>query len=670
MKRKRSLKYYAALLLLLAAAPRTRAQYRDWLDEQQVASAWQTYPRLEYLRMDIEAEDDSFRSTGAPNQNTSRLYLSPRIGIGWNNYIYSPYLLSFSALFEPGYVWQDTTWNGKPLYTDQLTLDGTFQANLLQIKPYATTVSYSHLHEETKYGFFDTAMVDSESWGATSGYREGPVPIDVSFQQTHDDATDLSQETLTDQTQLNLHAHNDRGEYDSTQLDYQYSKFNRTTKGLGYDFSTENTYNYASLMDVDHFAQSDLKSSAQLNDAGSGNSSATTLNVSTAYTMNHAANLHSYYDYSFNWLGGNNSDAIQNYAVAGVQHQLFESLASSAEIHGTQLSSSSGGSSFDSQSVGTTLTADYNKRLGSWGHLNLDNSSSYNITCQQASGGLQEISEESHVVPTNNIIRLGQPRDTALISITDAKFSPLQPADYTLIQSTDPWQIKINPVGPSHIQPGSTILVSYTIQSNPSGNFSVFANQSMARITFWHDRVGVFGVYQLADSQASSPDLLVQDDRLFEVGADFTWGGLGLAGNYMDDRSTLYHDRSYNLSENYSMNLSAESILGVNLNQQWSVNSSPAVGGMPALPEEHSSFYNFMLTHQWRPVRSLIWDTDIGYQRQEGFGLDENLFIARTYLNWSVGRLQVHMGYQHENQDYTQQKYGQDFFFLRARRSF
>lgn len=666
----RSLKYCLALLLLSAMVPRTRAQYAGWLDSQQPVSPWDPVPRLEYLRMDIEAEQDSFRSAGAPTQDTTRLYLSPRVGIGWNNYVYSPYLLSYSLLFEPGYEWQNTTWNGKPQDLDQLTLDGTFQANLLQLKPYSTTLSYSRQHEETKYGFFDTAIVDSDAFGATTGYRDGPVPVNVSFQKSYDDATALNQETLTDQTQLNLHAHNDRANDDATQLDYEFSQFDRTTKGFGYNFTTDNTYNYASLLDMEHFGRSDLKSSFQLNNSEAGNSSTTELNVSENYTVNHTPNLHSYYDYTLTCFTGDASDEIQNYAVAGVQHQLFESLSSSAEINGTQLNSSSAGTTFDSQSVGTTVSADYTKRLGSWGHLDLNNSSSYNITAQQTSGGAQQINDESHTVPTNAIVRLDQPRDTSIISITDGNFNPLQPADYTLIQSTDPWQIKINIVGPSHIQAGSTILVTYTVQANPSGNFSIYGNQSQIRVTFWHNRIGVYALYDLSDSHASSQDLLLENDRMFQLGADFTWGGLGLTANYIDDHSTLYYNRSYNLAETYSMSVSPQSSLGVILNQQWNINSSPAIDGTPALPEQHSSFYNFMLNCNWRPLQCLNWSGEIGYQHQDGFGLDENLLAARTYLNWHLGKLQINLGYQHENQDLPNEKYGQDFFFLRAKRSF
>jgi hypothetical protein len=118
------------------------------------------------------------------------------------------------------------------------------------------------------------------------------------------------------------------------------------------------------------------------------------------------------------------------------------------------------------------------------------------------------------------------------------------------------------------------------------------------------------------------------------------------------------------------MNVLSHSTLGLNLNQQWNVNSSASVDGEPPLPEQHMTFYNFLLHYEWRPVPRLTWTTEAGYQRQEGFGLDQNLFAARSYLNWMMGKLEFHLGYQHENQDLQHESRERDFVFLRARRTF
>src|SRR5262249_6021575 len=154
-----------------------------------------------------------------------------------------------------------------------------------------------------------------------------------------------------------------------------------------------------SLIDVENFERSTLKSTARLNAIDSTTSSSTDLNTEVNYTVEHNPGLHSYYDYSFSRFTGNfNSESIQNYGVAGLQHQLFESLSSSLQVYGSQLNSSAQDFTFDSRSVGTTVAANYVKCLGGWGHLYLDNSTSYNFTDQQTSGGILQIDNESHVV--------------------------------------------------------------------------------------------------------------------------------------------------------------------------------------------------------------------------------------------------------------------------------
>jgi hypothetical protein len=46
------------------------------------------------------------------------------------------------------------------------------------------------------------------------------------------------------------------------------------------------------------------------------------------------------------------------------------------------------------------------------------------------------------------------------------------------------------------------------------------------------------------------------------------------------------------------------------------------------------------------------------------------LFVARTYLKWLVGKLDIHFGYEYQNQQYTAQKRDRNFVFVRMTRSF
>jgi hypothetical protein len=659
-----------AWLVLAAGTSQGWAQYVDWPGYQENSGQGYFMPKLKYIKTDVEAEEDVYSGSGGSQQKTERLYVAPAFGIGWNNYIYHPYLLTYSLLFEPGYVWQDYGPPGQTSQTEMLTLNGSFTANILQIKPYATTVSYNHSRDEVKYDLFNSATVDSQGWGVTSGYSEGPVPVNVSFQQSHEDSTSPGQDSTTDQTTINLRAKNERQKDDTTDLNYQYGLFNRQTDVSSSSYTSENSYNNATLADTEHFRKSTLRSTILFNDIESQNSSSSDLNATLNDDVEHTPHLHGNYEYSFLRYSGNDSDSIQNYGTAGLQHQLYDSLASSVEVHGSTLNSSSSGSTLDSTAVGASGSENYSKNLGSLVHLTLGDDASYNLTDQQTSGSEATINNESHTVPVNGIVPLSQPRDLSITSVMDSTgtITLVLGLDYTVNQTTDPWQLQIINGGPNHILPGASILVTYNIQSNPSGSYSTFNNESQVRLDFWGGLVGIYARYNFTDNHANSPDFVLQDDQEFQAGADFHWRGLTLGADYTDDHSTFYDNRSYNLSEGYGMNAFSHSTLGVNLNQEWSIYSfSDATA---ASQEQKTSFYSFMLNYEWHPTGGLSWNTEAGLQVQRGGGLDQDLFAARTYLNWTEAKLEVHLGYEHENQDFSGETQKRDFVFLRVRRNF
>ena len=110
------------------------------------------------------------------------------------------------------------------------------------------------------------------------------------------------------------------------------------------------------------------------------------------------------------------------------------------------------------------------------------------------------------------------------------------------------------------------------------------------------------------------------------------------------------------------------STIGIDLSQQW--NMYPPGSGTSTNQTQTTTFYNFMAHYEWHPTGALNWRAEVGYQQQRGSGYDQDLFAARTYLNWMVGKLEMHLGYEHENQKYTAETRARDFVFLRMRRNF
>ncbi len=656
------------VLSLLWAGTSARSQYRDWAgsDETPETSRW--VPKLKYFEIDMDAERDTYQTTVGGKQETTHLYMAPRLGVGWDNYIYHPSLFNYSALLEPGYMWRQTTESGQKYQTDQTMLDGRLTAELLSVKPYATTFTFNRSHQDVRYGFYNTTTVDAQNWGVSTGYREGPVPFKVSFYQTREDGQELTQRTINEQSILDFQARNERKNDAFTDLAYQYAQYDRRTESLHSSFANQNFSHHVTVQDIEHFEQSVLKSSFRFTTREAKGATESDLTAAANYDLELTPRLHNYDQGTFSQFSGDGYDSRQLYAGAGLRHELYESLTSTLGLNGNRSDSSSAGSSTDSTSGGITVSEDYTKRLGSWGRLSLGGAMGYNLNSQNSGGGGLLVPNESHAVPINNLVKLTHTRTVAVISVTDSNAIPLDPADFLVISATDPWQIQINPFGPSHIQPGAIIQVTYTIQNNPSATSSTFSDSFQIRLSFWDEMAALYARYSATKNQASSADFVVENDEVMQAGASFTWRHLSLNADYTDQRSTFFTLKSFNLGENYSMAITDGSTLGINLSQQWAVNTSGS--GLSTNQTQRSTFYNFMLNYDLRPLPQLTWRNEVGYQRQTGFNTSQNLLAARTYLNWLYGKIQVNLGYEHQDLDFRNEKRQKDYVFLKFRRNF
>jgi len=263
-------------------------------------AAW--VPTLKYIKTDVEVEHNSFHPASGPGQQDfERLYFSPGLAVQWDQYIYHPYLLTMSSLFEPSYLLRYEGPSGAVRRTDDVRLDGVWSGNFLQVKPYATTVSYTRSHGEVKYDLFDSAIVDTQGWGVTTGYRDGPVPVTLSYQHTHEESSGFTQNATTDQDSLNLHARNERKSEDATDFIYQFGQFDRELNYAGPHYRSENSYHHVALNDVEHYRKSVLRSELLFYDLESSTSSTEDLNANLFYNVEHTPQLHSYDNYSFSY---------------------------------------------------------------------------------------------------------------------------------------------------------------------------------------------------------------------------------------------------------------------------------------------------------------------------------------------------------------------------------
>ena len=108
--------------------------------------------------------------------------------------------------------------------------------------------------------------------------------------------------------------------------------------------------------------------------------------------------------------------------------------------------------------------------------------------------------------------------------------------------------------------------------------------------------------------------------------------------------------------------------MSINLNQQWNHFSAGTQYG--SVPAQDLAFYSYMLHYDWHPPGPLSVNAEAGFQQQRGGGYDEDMFAARIYLDWTVGKLEFHAGYQRDDQQFSTETRQRDYFFIRMRRNF
>lgn len=668
-QRQRRLQRALVALVLVAGAAQVPAEELPW-GVYQEDPLWLAYaPQLKYIKLDVDATESSYKPAGGISHNWTLLTFFPAVGVQWKNYVYHPDLLNYSVLFEPGYYWQQSGASGSQSQTGDLMLNGSAMLNLLSVKPYATSVSFGRSHAEVQSDFFTTQTVDMQSWNVLSGYRDGPVPITLTFDQSEEDRSGYGQDYVTDQLRAGLHAVNDRKNGGLTILDYQFNQYDNQSTAENSSFSSESTSHHALLTDSEHFQKSSLSSTLNFNEWESQGVSSADLNASSFYNLEHTPNLRSFYSDSLNDSFGDGYNFIQDSLSAGLSHQLYDSLGSHLDLHGSYAENHSSDTTLDALSYGSTASVDYSKRLGDWAQLTVNNNASYDLTDQQSSGSNLVIPDESDTIPAVGpmIIRLHSPNVLSVTSVTKNNVA-LDPTEWTAITTTDPWQIQFFSGGAHSVANGDAIVITYVVQPNPSGNYSTFNYAGQIALRFWQGQAGVRAGYMTTENDTDSKGFVLQNVEQYQMGADATWHGFHADASYTDQRSSLYSYVNYGFSESYSLALSMHSTASIALNQQWNI--FPSGSGSFTNQSQNLAFYSYMLHYDWHPAGVFNLNAEAGWQQQQGGLYDQDLIAARIYLNWVFNKLEIHLGYEHENRQYVSEVYGRDYVFLRMRRNF
>jgi len=658
----------SAVTVAAGLVPAVRAEDPDWFKLN----------GLPDVSLGVEAEASSEKTKlngGSSTYNFSSV--TPLVGVHTTGSIYHPNLLTFDLGGDLGWGWENTSSSSsgtsQSRHESAELMRYLAEFNFLAEKPYNASVFAAQDHTYRDYGSFNTYTVDSTRYGGRMNWTADTLTLNADLGYRDETASGLSDSSQLTETYFNFLGIQQR-KSGETSVTLHVNELDNVLNA-GDHWNTRNES--AGISDSETFgARKQIGASTGLSYSQSEYSSQQldTLNASENLTVNHGPNLDSYLMMNFNQSELRPLTSSQVQSTAGVRHQLYESLTTTLEGHGTYQEDSSpvGSSTFDQ--YGLRLSENYIKRLQSWGRLTVGAGAGVDHLDQNSSGGAILTAAEPHqlYLPGTSGYRpvyLNHPLviDNTVVVSTGSDTLAF-PADYTIVTHGELTEIKLVVPASSHLQSllqtNDNLAVTVTYQSESLGNSSYDAFNANAQIRLdLFNQFGIYGRVNQIDNNAP-PEVLAQTltDLVGGVDYNYKWFRTGAEGESYDSNFTRY--QALRFFQNFDFALSGASSLGFDFNQTFYRYAD--TGGQ--------SQYQAMSRYNARLPLAITWYLEGGALLQDQTGTELIQGVARTGIGWKRGKLSLRAGYEFNSQStasggFTEERIKHRFFTY-LRRSF
>ena len=647
-----------ALLLLPGARECAAQQYSDleprWLRLNLPQAS---------VGMDFEGLQETVKANGVTSTHDN-LLLVPLVGLRLQGSAYHPNLMTFDLSGQGGVGWahDSITSPGFSQVRNETQNLFTYLAtvNFLSSKPYNGTFFASQDHTYNNYDFFNTVTADSTRYGGHVGWSTTSFNLNTDAGYRNLLSSGMNGTSEVSETYLNFNGQNQR-EHGSAILTYNYDNL---ANQLNYGPVQSSVSQSVGVSDSETFGsrnQITASTGASYGWADYADRHARTLNLNENITVRHRPNLESFMtlNYQHNQLEPATSDMFQG--LAGIRHQLYDSLTSTLDLHGNKGSFAAENTSAQNDRYGVGLAEGYSKGLCSWAHLNLGGTAILDHQDHNSSGtGLLTIINESHVLKDISVVFLNNPRVfPATIIVTGPGGIPtyVNGTDYRIISHGEMTEIQRIPTSIDLLD-GSTILVSYSSDSSYTSSFDSINGSVSVRIDLF-SLVGVYGRYNAVDNNAP-PEALAQTLSDWVGGVDVTWRWLRAGAEYEDYDSNFSQYRGTRIFQSLSFQLSDSSNLSFNFNQVFYK--------YPYGPDQTQ--YQCIGVFNTQISSWLNGNLETGYYRQDAMGTSQDLAAACAGLIFTHGKLTLKLGYQYNYQmiQMGQQERNRNFGYVQLKR--
>ncbi|HUC85921.1 MAG TPA: hypothetical protein VL970_12065 [Candidatus Acidoferrales bacterium] len=639
-------RWLAGLLLLgvmQRLAPWVRADEPSWFSLNGIPEP--------NVGLEVDGSEETMRINGV-NSVYDTLFITPTVGLKGSGSIYHPNLLAFDFDGDLGWGLNQMT-TTSPGYRQSINeydvLDRYLvDINLLQEKPYNASFFASQDHTYRDYGSFDTFTVDSTEDGGRINWNSGDYSINTDFGYRDETDTGLIDSSEVRETYFNFVGINKR-------------KSGQTTLTASWE-QFDNILNFGSITSQSEsvgIADSETFGSRQQITAATGVSyshadyadqKTDTINATENVNIHHTPNIDSFLVFDYQLADQNPASDTYVQSDVGVRHQLYESLTSTLDVHGSYQDNSAAGASSSTDLYGIGLSENYVKRLQSWGHLTMSGGIVADHVDDSATGSAVGTIDETHQVylPTSAQYRpvyLNQPQVIASsIQVTAGGQLLVEGSDYEVIPSGDLTEIRLITPPSSHLQQllgtsdNLAISVSYQSDSAINASYEQLTSNYQIRLDLF-GRFGIYGRMNWLENDAP-PIVLTQTLTDFVGGVDYNWRWLRAGAEYEDYDSNYSQYTALRFFQSANFNLDRRSNLSLNLDETF----------YDYAQEGDQTLYQLMTRYSVKLWSSLSCYVQGGASLQDVFGTQQVIGSAQTGFSWSYGKLSVRAGYEYNSQ--------------------
>jgi hypothetical protein len=639
---------YTLLAGLILAAEATSALAQNWVQPEE-ETHWLSF-QPDYASVGVLAEfyNQKVTSSGSAAYEETRTFVGPSLGVGASGSIYHPNLAAYQLTLDGSLGWDEQTYRsgGVTGSSRELRFLGTFASvmQLLDSKPFHANLTFNYTHSYQDYDFFNRVYVDTFRYGGGAYYTTGPWKFSVHAYRITEDARDNFAPRSSDTRTVAFDAtHGRRG--GSTSLDASLSDYTRNDAG----FNSRGLDYLLSLSDAEDFGgrkQYHSLVTASYNHLENFSAPSDFYNLSGSLRADHTERLSSQHqvNYSHNTYGDSIYDSLNG--SSSLQHRLFDSLTSTLTAQGYDYSARTGSASQDSWQFGLGPGLNYVKILGASSSLSAYENLGLFHTEVQSSGGVLQISSESHsfgsgaggdfitlrqanIIESSIIVSSG-PNATGII------YDPL----------SDGYKVQTGQLTRIQRLPGSTlpdsVYVRYDFYSGPSGAYDTLNNGTGLRLDFFNQLWSIYARLNLNRNYGAT-SLVVQDLNDLVMGTEVNWRFLRAGAEYEMYDSSLSPYNALRLFQNFTFRPEDYSTVSLNFSETY---LSYGTAG------RNEQNYRAVLRYNRRLAGNLAASVELGANQRIGQGVDQTLAVFRPELRYAVGDFSVTVGYDFGYDEY------------------